>query len=263
MKRKAIKLFLILLSAAAVNAQDDGLMIDKEIYTNDHRIILVYNSSEFFTGSIQITDRYNNTVFFRDNFYSGFISDTLIDLDKNGADELILNLSSGINAYDFNMLLIFDFSKSSQPLYEIHNAEITSGADSMPKIISNVRFSPLFLGTGYNYSLIYDGRKMELDKETGEGSVLSNLDIKEDDMLYNINEFKKEMEECEETSNYISFFEQYLMQKTILNKADEGLSFFDKYYECRDKDTARAQLKSNINTMYEYLSAMNHRYSGE
>jgi len=244
-------------------AQENELTFSKVITAGNYKIFLLNNNSDFFSGSIKITDNTDKTVFFRENLFSRYVSDTLADLNRDGSDEFILNLSTGVNAYDFNMLLVFDFTLSANPLYEIHNAEIAGDPDDVPRIVSHVRFSPLYLGTGYDYSLLYDGEKMVLDKETGKGSVLSNLDIIEADMLYNINEFKKEMDECDETSNYISFFEQYLLQKKILSKEDEGISFFDKYYNCSDKDSARTQLKSNIKNMYEYLSAMNHRYIEE
>ncbi|MBK8981162.1 MAG: hypothetical protein IPM38_02300 [Ignavibacteria bacterium] len=246
-----------------LSAQENKLLFNKEITVNNYKIIITNNNLDFFTGSIKINDNTDKTVFFIENLFSRYVSDTLADLNRDGSDEFILNLATGVNAYDFNMLLVFDFSLSANPLYEIHNAEIAGDSDEIPRIVSHVRFSPLYLGTGYDYSLLYDGEKMVLDKETGKGSVLSNLDIIEADMLYNINEFKKEMDECDETSNYISYFEQYLMQKKILNKEAEGLSFFDKYYECSDKDSARTQLKNNVKNIYEHLSEMNHRYIEE
>ncbi|MBK8553534.1 MAG: hypothetical protein IPL53_21710 [Ignavibacteria bacterium] len=126
------------------------------------------------------------------------------------------------------MLVIFDFYKSDQPLFEIHNAEVIAGIDSIPKIVSHIRFSPLYLGTGYDYSLRYNGERLLLETDPKTSKVLQGLDIIDENILYNMNGFKEELDECDKNNNFRSFFEQYLLQKVLLKKVSEGWGFFEK-----------------------------------
>jgi len=242
---------------------DTSLYFEKDFKVEDYRIKLKANNSEFFSGSITVTDKYNSTVFFTDNIFTRYISDTLIDLDNNGTNEFILDLGTGVNAYDFNMLVIFDLSKSDQPLFEIHNAEIITGKDSDPKIVSHIRFSPLYIGTGYDYSLRYNGERLVLETDPDSSKVLQSLDIVDEDILYNMNGFKEELDECDKNNNFISFFEQYLLQKKLLKKENEGWDFFEINYNCNDKKEVRMGLVTYLVTMSEYLEKMDHSFSGE
>lgn len=264
-----MKIFYLIFFILFVNTvkpycqEDTTLYFEKDFNVNDYRIMLKANNSGFFSGSISVIDKYNNTVFFREDIFTRYISDTLIDLDNNGTKEFILDLGTGVNAYDFNMLVIFDFNKSNQPLFEIHNAEIIAGTDSIPKIVSHIRFSPLYLGTGYDYSLRYNGDRLVLETDPDSSKLLQSLDINDNDFLENLNGFKDEMDECDRLTNYISFFEQYVFQKMLLDKEQEGWDFFNKYYNCPDKESARDELKESMNSLYKYLSEMDHSFQTE
>ena len=264
MKLFYIILFILFFKTSSLYSQEDTtLYFEKDIRVDDYRIILKANNSDFFSGSISVIDKYNDTVFFREDIFTRFISDTLIDLDINGTKEFVLDLGTGVNAYDFNMLVIFDFKKSDQPLFEIHNAEIIAGTDSIPKIVSHIRFSPLYLGMGYDYSLRYIGNRLVLETDPDSSKVLQSLDVNDVDFIENLSGFKSEMDECDKLTNYISFFEQYIFQKMLLNKELEGWKFFDKYYTCPDKESARDDLKESIKHQYKYLSEMDHSFQFE
>ncbi|MFZ1321668.1 MAG: hypothetical protein WAT71_08950 [Ignavibacteria bacterium] len=251
---------LILYSTSLYSQEDTTLFFEKDFNVDDYKIILRADNSDFFSGSISVIDKNNDTVFFREDIFTRYISDTLIDLDNNGSNEFILDLGTGVNAYDFNMLVIFDFSKSDQPYFEIHNAEIVAGTDSIPKIVSHIRFSPLYLGTGYDYSLRYNGDRLVLETDPDSSKVLQSLDIIEEDFIENLNGFKDEMDECDILTNYISFYEQYIFQKMLLGKEQKGWDFFNKYYTCPNKNSARDELKESMKSLYKYLSEMDHSF---
>lgn len=259
----SILLTLFLYTTSLYCQEDTVLYFEKDFKVDDYSILLKANNSDFFSGSISVIDKYNNSVFFREDIFTRYISDTLIDLDNNGTEEFILDLGTGVNAYDFNMLVIFDFSKGDQPLFEIHNAEIIAGIDSIPKIVSHIRFSPLYLGTGFDYSLRYNGEKLILENDPDSSKVLQSLDIKVEDFIENLTGFKDEMDECDSLTNYISFFEQYIFQKMLLDKEQEGWDFFNEYYTCANKNSARDELKESIKSLYKYLSEMDHSFQAE
>ncbi|MBS1518438.1 MAG: hypothetical protein JSS91_10170 [Bacteroidetes bacterium] len=263
MKFVFLILFIALISQKISFGQEDYLIFEKEIKANGQSIRLTCSSSGFFTGSISVYDRNNNRKFFIDSIYTRYISDTLLDLDNSGTEELILDLGTGINAYDYNMLLIFDFKKSEKPLYEVHNAEIISGLDEVPKIVSHVRFSPLYLGTGYDYSLRYTGKGLVLETDPDSSKVLKSLDINEESITETMNAFKEELDECDENNNFISYFEQYLMQKKLLKKDKEGWDFFNRYYNCRNKKATGKELKEFVSDLHRYLMTMDYKFGEE
>ena len=168
---------LILYSTSLYSQEDTTLFFEKDFNVDDYKIILRADNSDFFSGSISVIDKNNDTVFFRE-----------------------------------------------------HNAEIVAGTDSIPKIVSHIRFSPLYLGTGYDYSLRYNGDRLVLETDPDSSKVLQSLDIIEEDFIENLNGFKDEMDECDILTNYISFYEQYIFQKMLLGKEQKGWDFFNKYW---------------------------------
>lgn len=244
-------------------SQDKGIFFEKEIITEDYKIKVTNRSDKFFSGTLAVSNNSGDTVFYSDQLFSRYVSDTLLDLNNDGIKELILDLGTGVNAYDFNMLVIFDLSKSSQPLFEIHNAEVKAGIDSIPKIVSHIRFSPLYLGTGYDYSLIYNGERLILETDPDFSKVLQSLDIIDENILNNMHGFKEELDECDKNNNFISFFEQYLLQKVLLKNVSKGWEFFEKNYNCPDKKKVRIELEEYLGIMIENLSKMEYKFNGD
>lgn len=232
-----------------ISAQEENL--DKEIIAGDYRVQLFANSSGFFNGSIQIFDKYNNSLFYADSCYTGYNWDTLADLDGDGTKELILDLGTGATMYDYNMFLIFDFKVNPLWPLEIHNAEL-SNLDPLPKILSYVRLSPAVMGAGYIYCMKYKDRSVILEKDP-ESKTLSSLKPSDEDDQYFVDEYDASFDPCEEGSHVMNYFQSNLMQWKIVGKESNGLKFFDKHYKCKDKKTAKEELKRSVDEIYRYL----------
>lgn len=251
---------IFVISIECVYAQDH--IIEKEITADSYRIFLTYNDNSFFTGSAEIFDRYNNSVFYADSLYTHYNSDTVIDLNADGSRELILDLSTGATMYDYNMFLIFDLSKKHIEPFEIHNAQLVNGIDEQPKIESEVRLSPNYLGAGYAYSLKYEDGKMILETDPSESKVLKSLDLNERDILEQIEGYESETDVCSEESQIQVYYEAYITQKKILGQESEGWKFFDSHYKCKDKKKIKEDLKRIVYENYKYISdPINYKYS--
>ncbi len=104
-----IFLFVIInICSFRVQAENDSI-VEKEIAADSYKLFLTNNEHNFFSGSLQIFDKFNNSVFYADSFYTRYNWDTLIDLDNDGNKEFILDVGTGATVYDYNMFLIFDF----------------------------------------------------------------------------------------------------------------------------------------------------------
>ncbi|MBK7160719.1 MAG: hypothetical protein IPH77_19800 [Ignavibacteria bacterium] len=214
---------IFVISIECVYAQDH--IIEKEITADSYRIFLTYNDNSFFTGSVEIFDRYNNSVFYADSLYTHYNSDTVIDLNADGSRELILDLSTGATMYDYNMFLIFDLSKKHIEPFEIHNAQLVNGIDEQPKIESEVRLSPNYLGAGYAYSLKYEDGKMILETDPSESKVLKSLDLNERDILEQIEGYESETDVCSEESQIQVYYEAYITQRKFSDRKARAGSF--------------------------------------
>lgn len=256
-----LSVFLIfVISIHCVYSQDR--IIEKEITADSYRIFLTYNDNSFFSGSLEIFDRYNNSVFYADSFYTHYNSDTVIDLNADERRELILDLSTGATMYDYNMFLIFDLSKKYIEPFEIHNAHLVTGIDEQPKIESEVRLSPNYLGAGYAYSMKYEDGKMILETDPSESKVLKSLDLNERDILEQIEGYNSETDECSEESQLKVYYEAYITQKKILGQEGMGWKFFDNHYKCKDKKKIKEDLKRTVYENYKYISdPLNYKFS--
>ncbi len=245
-------LVIFLISSLNAYSQKDSIF-EKEIMANDFKIRLKNNPTSFFTGSILVTDRYSNSLFEADSVFTGFNRDTLIDLNNDGTDELILDLGTGATMYNYNMYLIFDFSKVKIEPFEVHNADLLADVNKIPKIVSSVRLSPAYLGAGYSCSYTYENGTLILETDPNTSSVLKNLTPSDDDYIELMDRFKSGSEECKDGKMYSVYFEGYIMQMKILNNESKGWEFFDKYYQCNDKKEVRADLKKKVDSTYDYL----------
>lgn len=233
----------------------------KEIVAGDYKINLIWDNSRFFSGNVEVSNHLNgSSVFKADSIFSSYNWDTLIDLDNSGREELILDLSAGATMYDYNVFLIFDFEKNPIVPLEVHNANLIPNVDDLPKLVSTIRLSPSFLSAGYSYSLCYNNGKLKLETDPQKSKVLRSLMPEDSDQLELINSFKKESDECEIGSPFVTYFEAYLLQMKILNREKKGWKFFDKHYNCNDKNKVRMVLKKSVNENYNYIRKQNFEF---
>ncbi|HMQ70397.1 MAG TPA: hypothetical protein PKA90_15515 [Ignavibacteria bacterium] len=244
-------IFFIILQSGKLSSRLNDLF-EKEINAGDYRIFITYDEDNYFTGSIQVADKYNNTVFYADSFYTKYYKDTLTDLDQNGTKELVLDLGTGALMYDYNMLLIFDFGKKDIDPLEVHNAELVYSEDGIPEILSTVRLSPSVLGAGYSFDLKYKNGNLNLVSGNDSKAEVGKAP-EDEDIWYPIDEYKKDNDECEEGSQFIVYFEAYLMQQKLQGDEEKGWAFFDKNYTCSDKETKRKDLKKLTDQTYSEL----------
>jgi len=247
-----VNILIVYLFPLTLFSQSDSI-IEREINVGEYRIYLTNNEYNFFTGSIQIADKHNNAVFYADSIYSRYNWDTLIDLNNDGNKELILDLGTGVNMYNYNMYLIFDLKKKSFEPFEIHNADIVMNVDEVPKIISYVRLIPAVMGAGYTYSLKYDGDKFIPESDVTKSKVLKSLDPKESEEFDFIRQYEEGFDECENDSEVKIYYEAYLIQQMILGQEEKGWEFFEKHYKCKNKKTLRTELKKTVDENYNYL----------
>lgn len=248
----------MLANAVKVYSQDS--ITEKEIEADSYRLFLTVNENNFFTGSLEIFDKYNNSVFYADSFYSGYNGDTLIDMNNDGRKELILDLGTGALMYDYNMLLVFDFKNNKIDPFEIHNASLVTGVDDIPKIVSDIRMSPAYLGTGYSFSLKYDDNRIIPETDAKRSRVLADLIPDEKDILEQMKSYRKEIEECSEESYYQIFFEAYITQMKIAGNEKKGWKFFERHYKCRDIKAVRKSLTKSVKENYNAIIQENFKF---
>lgn len=258
---RKIRIYIIFVFLIPLNliAQSDSIY-EREITAGEYRVFLTNSEYDFFTGSIQIADKYNNTVFYADSFYSRYNRDTLIDLNNDGSKELILDLGTGATMYDYNMYLIFDLKNRSLDPFEIHNADLVTNTDEVPKIISYVRLSPAVMGAGYTYSLKYDGNKFILENDINKSKVLKSLDPIESEEFDFIKQYEEGFDECDNDSEVKIYYEAYLTQQKILGQEKKGWKFFEKYYKCKNKNSMREDLKKTVDENYNYLKNADYKF---
>lgn len=247
-------------STSILFSQDQKDEIRKDILAGEYKISLINNETDFFTGCILITDRDNSPVFKADSIYSRYNWDTLIDLNNDGSKELILDLSTGVNMYDYNMYLIFDLKNKSFEPFEIHNADLVKDTDEVPKIISYVRMSPAVMGAGYTFSLKYDGNKFNLENDISKSKVLKSLDPLESDEFDFIRQYEEGFDECESDSEVKIYYEAYLIQQMILGQEEKGWMFFEEHYKCKNKKSMRAELKKTVEENYNYIMNADYKF---
>lgn len=237
-----------------IYSQPEKAKFEKDIVTEKYLVKLENNETDFFSGKIFIYDKNSSAEVFKDeDLYTNFNSDTLIDMDKNGRNELILDLSTGVNMYNYNMYLIFDFPGNEIIVSEVHNAYFVTDTDNYPKIVSVVRLSPIILGTEYSYLLKYKNGTLIPETNPADSRALKELDISEQQQIEFMSEYIKETGECTEDSQVQSFYEAFITQKKILGQEKKGWKFFDKNYKCKDRKKVKAEIKKFADDNYKFI----------
>lgn len=245
--RKILLVVILVLSFTQVYSQT----VTKEIVTNKYKIILTWSDSIFYSGGMEIQNISDgSTVYSADNFHSGYNSDKTHDLNKDGSHEFVLELATGQTRSDYNMVLIFDFDKSYEPLSEVHNAEVIANVDKVSDILSNVRVGDPALEAKYVYPLIYDNGKVVLNKDTQDSKILKELVPFAEDYTELIDKYANSNDVCAEGSKVTAFYEAYIIQQKITGNEDEGWKFFDANYKCENKNSVKDEMKKSIEESY-------------
>jgi hypothetical protein len=227
----------------------------KEITTDKYKITLTWNDSVFYSGGILIQDNSGgNNVFSADNFHSGYNSDKTIDLNNDGTNEFLLELTTGSTTADNNMHLIFDFSKGPAPLCKVHNSEIISNVDEVSELLSNVRIGDPKMDAKYSFSLLYDDGKLVLNKNTKDSKVLKELVTFEEDYTALINQYAGQTNVCDENSQVKNYYEAYCIQQKITGNEAKGWEYFHNNYKCENKDTIEEALKKSVEENYSKIN---------
>lgn len=235
-------------------SQPEKAKFEKDIVSGDYLVRLENTESEFFTGKVTVYNlKISRELFEAEGFFTDYKSDTLLDLDDNGHNEIILDLGTGATMYDYNMLLIFDFSEDTLHAAEVHNAALLFVPDELPKIISEVRLSPNYLGSGYSFSLKYENGRLIPESAAGNRKFRKELDFTEENIKEIMTEYVKETGECSEESQVQVYYEAYITQKKILGEEKKGWSFFDRNYKCKDKKKVRIALKKIVSLNYNNI----------
>ncbi|MDQ3021810.1 MAG: hypothetical protein M3R36_14750 [Bacteroidota bacterium] len=249
--KKILLTFIFCLNLSYLYSQ----VITKEISTDKYKITLTWNDSVFYSGGMVIQNNPDgNTVFSSDNFFSGYNSDRSVDLNNDGSNEYVLELGTGNTRSDYNMFLIFDFVKSAEPQFEVHNAELISNVDKVPEIVSNVRIGDPKMEAKYSYTLKYDNGKLILNKDIKQSKLLKELVPFEEDYMDLINEYSKSMNICDESSQVKNYYEAYSTQQKIVGNETEGWKFFDNNYKCENKNSIEEELKKSVEENYSKIN---------
>lgn len=227
----------------------------KEITNDKYKILLNWSDSLFLSGGMKIQDNSDGKeLFSAENFHSGFNSEKTIDLNNDGSNEYILELATGNTRSDYNMYVIFEFSKAPEPQCKVHNAELISNVDKVSDIVSNVRVGDPKLEAKYMFALNYKNGKLILNKDIKGSKVLQELVPFEEDYSDLITEYAKSNGVCDESSQVKNFYEAYITQQKIVDDESKGLDFFDKNYKCDNKSSLESELKNSANDRYSKIN---------
>lgn len=230
-------------------------IVSKELTADKYKISLEWNDSVFYSGNLTVQEVGNSSnSFSATGFHSGYNWDSLTDLNNDGINEYILELETGDTRSDYNMYVIFDFTKSIQPLYKVHNAEIITGVDKTPVIVSNMRLGPPAMEAKYSYVVKYDKGKLHALTDPGESKVLKELIPFEEDYSDLISSYSGKADPCGENSEVKNYYAAYIVQQKIVNNEDAGWKFFEKYYNCSNKNNMKAEIKKIADENYSKIT---------
>jgi|SRR4030095_405741 len=235
---------------------------DVSIDYYDLVIKLRYDTDKFFTGSLTV-QKNGEIVFSADSIYSEYIEHSQADLDGDGSKELIISVSTGASPYIYNELLIFDKTQSNGPMFSVQNADVVQKEKQKPKLSVYIRMSPSVLGIGYNWYLEYKNKKLTFFR-AADMPWLGDVVPDEKETIDAIKLFSEDGKQCENTDNYLSYFEAYALQSKIAGDELKGLEFFEQYYKCKGKSEAIKNLKKNVSDSYKWINdTKNYNYTNE
>jgi hypothetical protein len=236
---------------------DSGSVV-RWIEAGNLSFVLTYDTVAFFKGNISVTSNKGMELFNATVFYSYCYFDTLADLDKNGSEELILGLATGMSPYQWSKLLIFETSSVNMTPFEVMNGELVSiDGDCFAK--ATIRMSPSYLGALVYYLLeLRNGQLVLADTKENAGAYehFTESSLLEE----SISVFESETNECEEDSGYQILFEAYALQAWLSGKESLLHEFFRKKYACDDMARAYETANRFAEENFESIRSADYRF---
>lgn len=244
-------------------SQDREHQIKRTAMAGGYNFLLTYDSTDFFKGSLIVSDESGLIVFSSEDFYSSCYTDTLVDLDSDGNDEFILGLSTGMSPYVWSSLLVFEFETAVSQPYEVINGELVSSKSGNSYIKSTVRLSPSYLGALYSYLIEMRNGKLIVPNPREDFSSSGLLGDNSSWIEETISGFENDVEECNAESGYLTLFETYMIQAKFAGNENFSKEFFRKRYKCDDMTAAYEIAQKYVNETFEYTVSQDFRFVTE
>lgn len=251
MKTLTLLIFIFLLNVSGLHSQ----IVKKDLSAEDYLINLEWNDSIFFSGKMSVVSNADNSkAYSAENFHSGYNSDKQSDLNNDGKAEYIVELETGSSRSDYNMYVIFDFTKGVSPVCSIHNAELVANVDKTPVIVSNMRMGNPALEARYSFVVKYENGKLIPITDPKESKVLKELVPFEEDYSDLIKSYAGSNDVCGDNSEVKHFYAAYIIQQKLVNNEEAGWKFFDKNYTCSNKSEIKAEIEKTVNENYSKIT---------
>lgn len=251
-KYRLILIFSFFFIIASLYAQDDSIK-NINIPYGKLNVNLSYNDNVFFSGVLTVSEN-GKEAFRSDTFFTRLNEYTMIDLDGDKNNELVLDLSSGASPYVYNYLVILDNKVSSEPLFCVQNGTIDTMKNELPKLNSSIRLSPSVLGVEYFWLLEYKNKKVKYFNAFNT--------VWEKRVTYDEKDFLSDLKNrnCD-YSEMLVYFEGFAVQCKISGHGSIAIDDFDEYYKCKDKKEARKTFMDDTKNFYNYLVKDDHKFS--
>jgi len=262
---KTAILAIVMLSVATQLSfsQDQEHQVRRIFKAGGYNFTLTHDSTDFFKGSLIVTDEKGVVVFSTEDYYSSCYMDTLVDLDADGKDEFILGLSTGMSPYVWSSLLIFEFKTAVSQPFEVINGELVSSVSGKSYIKATVRLSPSYLGALYSYIIEMRNGKLIVPNPREDFSSSELLGDNSSWIEETISGFENEVDECNAESGYLTLFEAYMIQAKFEGNENFSREFFRKRYKCDDLSAAYELALKYVNETFAYTVSQDFRFMTE
>lgn len=264
MIKTAIIAIVILFGSTQLSfCQDQGHEVKRSVKAGGYNFLLTYDSTDFFKGSLIVTDERGVIAFSSDDYYSSCFLDTLVDLDADGDDEFILGLSTGMSPYVWSSLLIFEFETAISQPFEVINGELVSSVSGKSYIKATVRLSPSYLGALYSYLIEMRNGRLIVPNPLKDFSSSELLGDNSSWIEETISGFENEVDECNAESGYLTLFEAYMIQAKFAGDEIFSREFFRKRYKCDDLTAAYELALKYVNETFAFTVSQDFRFMTE
>jgi len=248
------------------------LVLRKQIVIDNYKVSVsedtmkqLNNKSSFWSIYLIIEDILTHKITFRQAIFQVLPKEdsvfNRIDFDNDQKLELMVIGSRVMTSYTFQQGLIIDFKIKPEPILMINDPNIIKVRNSY-MIKTEVRGSPSVLVFSYDYCLKYSNGKLlwEYIKGINSTKCTCGLDKKNEFnpakslmLLYN----NKSLCENDEVN---SCLEMYLLDKLLTDRESEGWAYFDKIYQCKDKEEKRKILKEELDGDLKYIKEYDYKF---
>jgi hypothetical protein len=259
----SVAIVMILVAAKLSFSQDREHQVKRIVKAGGYDFLLTYDSTDFFKGSLIVTDEKGLIAFSSEDFYSSCYLDTLVDLDADGNDEFILGLFTGMSPYVWSSLLVFEFKTAVSQPFEVINGELVSSVSGKSYIKAAVRLSPSYLGALYSYLIEMRNGKLIVPNPRNDFSSSELLGDNSSWIEESISGFENEVDECNAESGYLTLFEAYMIQAKFAGNEIFSREFFRKRYKCDDLTAAYELALKFVDDTFQYTVSQDFRYMSE